>query len=140
MLPKEIYNVFDVIVAGDMLKRGKPYPDPYLHAAKELGLKSSDCLAIENAPYGIRSAKAAQMDCFVIATSLPKESLQKLIRFLTIIKNYMNILKTLIDRNCYQLRQKQILYSVFPKQLKNQCVLRALRLSVFLYSGRFYYP
>lgn len=77
MLPKEIYNIFDVIVAGDMLKRGKPYPDPYLHAAKELGLKSSDCLAIENAPYGIRSAKAAQMDCFVIATSLPKESLSK---------------------------------------------------------------
>lgn len=77
MLPEEIYNIFDVKVAGDMVKRGKPYPDPYLKAAKYLNIKPSDCLVIENAPYGIKSAKTAKMCCFAIATSLPKERLSK---------------------------------------------------------------
>ena len=76
-LPKELYNLFDAVVAGDIVKRGKPYPDPYLTAAKILNTKPSECLAIENAPYGIRSAKAAKIKCFAIETTLPKKSLAK---------------------------------------------------------------
>jgi len=64
-------------VSGDSVKRGKPYPDPYIKAAKILGLRPNDCLVIENAPYGIRSAKAAGMFCVAVTTSLPKEYLKK---------------------------------------------------------------
>ena len=75
MLPKNIYNLFDIKVAGDMVKRGKPYPDSYLLAAKKLNLNPKECIVIENAPYGIKAAKAAKMYCIAITTSLPKKYL-----------------------------------------------------------------
>lgn len=75
MLPAEIYALFDAAVAGDMVKRSKPYPDPYLIAAKELSVRPENCLVIENAPCGIKAAKAAKMYCAAITTSLPKEFL-----------------------------------------------------------------
>jgi beta-phosphoglucomutase len=77
MLPAEIRSLFDTTVAGDMVKRSKPYPDPYLLAAKKLGLKHSQCFVIENAPYGIKSAKAAKIYCAAISTSLPEEYLKQ---------------------------------------------------------------
>ncbi|MDR1696549.1 MAG: HAD family phosphatase [Endomicrobium sp.] len=76
-LPKSIYGLFDVIVTGDMVKHSKPYPDPYLTAAKELGISAKECLVIENAPYGIKAAKAAKMHCLAVATSLHKDKLKK---------------------------------------------------------------
>jgi beta-phosphoglucomutase len=77
MLPKNIYALFDAKVSGDMVKQGKPYPDSYLLAAKKLNLSPKDCIVIENAPYGIKAAKAAGMYCIAIATSLSKEYLTK---------------------------------------------------------------
>ena len=77
MLPKEIFNLFNGIVAGDMVKRGKPHPDPYLLAAKNLKLSPSQCFVVENAPYGIKSAKAAKMFCAAVATSLEKSRLKQ---------------------------------------------------------------
>ncbi|MDR2192253.1 MAG: HAD family phosphatase [Endomicrobium sp.] len=76
MLPKNIYDLFDVKVAGDMVKRGKPYPDSYLLAAKKLNLSPKECMVIENAPYGIKAARAAKMYCAAIATSLSKKHLK----------------------------------------------------------------
>jgi beta-phosphoglucomutase len=77
MLPKNIYFLFRAKVSGDMIKRGKPYPDSYLLAAKKLNLSPKDCIVIENAPYGIKAAKAAGMHCIAIATSLSKEYLSQ---------------------------------------------------------------
>lgn len=77
VLPDKIRKNFDVIVAGDSVKQGKPHPDPYLKAAVDLNLKPSECVVIENAPYGIESAKKAGMYCFAVTTSLPKEYLKK---------------------------------------------------------------
>ncbi len=47
---------FDKIVTGDMIQNGKPKPDIYITAAKELGLPCEECLALEDSPNGIRSA------------------------------------------------------------------------------------
>jgi HAD superfamily hydrolase (TIGR01509 family) len=52
---------FDVIVTGDEIERGKPHPDIYLRAAKELGVPPETCLVIEDALSGIAAAKAAKM-------------------------------------------------------------------------------
>ncbi|MCL1972558.1 MAG: HAD family phosphatase [Endomicrobia bacterium] len=76
-LPADLYNLFDVVVAGDMVKRSKPYPDPYLAAAKKLGVLPKECFVIENAPYGIKAAKAAKMCCAAITTSLPASYLKE---------------------------------------------------------------
>ena len=77
MLPKKIVSKFDVIIAADMIKRGKPYPDSYLTAAKQLKVKPDECIVIENAPYGIKAAKAAKMFCVAITTSLPEQYLKQ---------------------------------------------------------------
>ena len=76
MLPKKIISKFDVIIAADMIKKGKPYPDSYLTAAKQLKVKPSECIVIENAPNGIKAAKAAKMFCVAVTTSLPKQYLK----------------------------------------------------------------
>lgn len=75
ILPKNIYSVFDKIITGDDVKMGKPHPEPYLKAAKALKTKPKECVVIENAPYGIESAKKAGMFCVAVTTSLPKEYL-----------------------------------------------------------------
>lgn len=77
MLPRNLYRVFDAVVAGNNIKRGKPHPEPYLMAAKKLKIKPSECIVVENAPYGIESAKSAGMYCVAVSTSLPKEFLNK---------------------------------------------------------------
>jgi beta-phosphoglucomutase len=57
---------FDVIVTGDMVRRGKPAPDIYLAVAKALGLAPVECLALEDSPNGISAAKAAGMRCIAV--------------------------------------------------------------------------
>lgn len=71
ILPRALREQFTVIVTGDMIRRGKPFPDPYLKAAQQFGLTSDECVVVENAPYGIRAAKAAGMFCIALTTSLP---------------------------------------------------------------------
>jgi len=75
ILPVKIVDKFNIIVSGDSVKKGKPHPEPYLTAAKLLDLAPEKCVVIENAPYGIESAKRAGMFCIALATSLPKEYL-----------------------------------------------------------------
>lgn len=60
-----ILSRFDAIVCGDMVERRKPAPDPYLRAAELLGVEPLACVAVEDSPTGIGSAKAA--GCYTIA-------------------------------------------------------------------------
>ncbi len=77
ILPHSVISKFGVIVAGDEVRKGKPDPEPYLKAASLFGLQPKDCLVVENAPLGIKSAKRAGMFCVAITTSLPKEYLKE---------------------------------------------------------------
>ncbi|MFB9375343.1 HAD-IA family hydrolase [Kineococcus gynurae] len=54
-----------VTVTRDDVTEPKPHPEPYLAGAAALGLDAADCLAVEDAPAGIRSARAA--GCRVLA-------------------------------------------------------------------------
>lgn len=77
ILPDELYTLFTVVVTGDDVVHGKPSPDPYLLALKKLAIFADDAVVIENAPFGIASAKAAGLRCLAVATSLPQEYLQQ---------------------------------------------------------------
>jgi beta-phosphoglucomutase len=77
ILPKKIFNMFDVVVTGNDVKHGKPHPEPYLLALKKLQCKPDEAFVIENAPFGIRSAKKADLVCIALETSLPKGYLKE---------------------------------------------------------------
>jgi len=75
ILPDHLYRLFSVTVTGNDVKFGKPHPEPFERAIQNLGISAEEAVVIENAPYGIRSAKAAGLKCFALETSLPKEYL-----------------------------------------------------------------
>jgi len=50
---------FDKICSAADCKFGKPAPDVYLEAVRQLGLDPSECIAVEDAPNGILSASRA---------------------------------------------------------------------------------
>ena len=66
---------FDVIITADEVDNGKPHPAPYLKAAGKLGIDPAVCLAVENAPLGIESAKRAGMYCIAVTRTLDKKYL-----------------------------------------------------------------
>ncbi len=75
ILPVELLSLFSVVVTGDDVVNGKPSPEPYLLAIKKLDILARDAVVIENAPFGIASAKAANLRCLAITTSLSREYL-----------------------------------------------------------------
>ena len=57
---------FPVRVTGDMVRRGKPDPEPYLSAAERLGAQPERCWAFEDSTNGVRSAFAAGCAVFQV--------------------------------------------------------------------------
>ncbi|GLB38766.1 putative HAD-like protein [Lyophyllum shimeji] len=51
------------------LKRGKPHPDPFLLAAKDLGYDASQCVVFEDSPSGIRAGVASGAKVVAVCTS-----------------------------------------------------------------------
>ena len=65
---------------GDMIKNGKPDPDMYITAAKQLGLECAECIALEDSPNGIRSAFDAGCKPIMIPDlSLPDEQTSQML-------------------------------------------------------------
>lgn len=56
-----ILKKFDAIVTAEDYRRGKPAPDPFLEAARQLGVPPAQCLVFEDTPAGIAAAEAAGM-------------------------------------------------------------------------------
>jgi sugar-phosphatase len=55
------------IITADMVKEGKPHPEPYLKGAKILGVAPEDCIVIEDSTSGAKAGHAA--GCKVLATT-----------------------------------------------------------------------
>ena len=51
----------DTIVDGNNVTKAKPDPEVFLLAAKQLGVKSNDCVVFEDAIAGVKAANAAKM-------------------------------------------------------------------------------
>ena len=58
-----IDSLFDVIITGHDIKRGKPEPDVFLLAAEKLGQNPADCIAFEDAVLGVEAAKRGNFRC-----------------------------------------------------------------------------
>jgi beta-phosphoglucomutase len=69
-------ETFDVTVNGLQIERKKPFPDIYLKAADLLNVLPEDCLVVEDAPSGIKAAKAAGMKCLAVMSSFTESVLK----------------------------------------------------------------
>ena len=62
-------------VTFDQVSRGKPFPEPFILGADRLGLQTSLCWAIEDAPGGVTSAKDAGCIVAGVLTTHTREEL-----------------------------------------------------------------
>jgi len=67
-MPKHLITSTDV-------QHGKPNPEPYIKAAKILGLVPADCIVVEDAPAGIRAGKTAGARVLALRTTAPDAEL-----------------------------------------------------------------
>lgn len=56
-----ITKLVEVLVCAGDTTRGKPYPDPFLYAAEQLGVDPTRCLVFEDGNPGVQAAVAAGM-------------------------------------------------------------------------------
>lgn len=66
---------FDVVITGDDVTRKKPDPQIYALAAERLGLPPGRCVVFEDAPVGVRAAKAAGAWCVAVMGTVEAEAL-----------------------------------------------------------------
>jgi HAD superfamily hydrolase (TIGR01509 family) len=68
-------ELFDVTVCGDEVDgRNKPLPEPYLKAARLLGVDAAECVAIEDSPTGVSAAVAAGCTVLVVPCDVPVDA------------------------------------------------------------------
>jgi HAD superfamily hydrolase (TIGR01509 family) len=60
---------FDATVTREDVRHPKPHPEPYLAGARALGAEPESCAALEDAPSGVDSARAAGM----VVVAVPNE-------------------------------------------------------------------
>lgn len=59
-------TIFTSIVTGDDVRKRKPSPDIYQKTIVNMNIPAKDCLAIEDSPAGVQSAKSAGLHCIAL--------------------------------------------------------------------------
>ena len=59
-------DLFELIVDGSDVRRGKPDPEAYLLTARKLGVAPAECVVFEDSHVGVLAAKAAGMTCVAV--------------------------------------------------------------------------
>ena len=67
-------HVFKGIISSFDCTKGKPDPEPYLKAWERCGFAKEECMVVENAPLGVRAAKAAGLFCIAVNTGILPDS------------------------------------------------------------------
>jgi len=72
LLPRFAGRIFSVT----QVARGKPAPDVYLFAARQLGTEPSACVVVEDTPPGVQAGAAAGMTVFGFSAHTPEQKLR----------------------------------------------------------------
>lgn len=83
----KIKNLFEVILTGDDVKKGKPDPEIFLKTAKYLKVKPEQCLVIEDGTAGVIAAQNAKMKCIAVGDHIDKSVLKKISIYVDTLKN-----------------------------------------------------
>lgn len=76
----DVCALFDEVVCGREVARGKDHPDIYLEAARRLGAEPADCVVFEDILAGTLSAARAGMATVAVASSDPRQPAAELRR------------------------------------------------------------
>jgi len=68
-----VRKFFELLVSGDEVEQGKPHPEIYQKVSGRLGLRSDQCLVLEDTENGVRSAKGAGMYCIAVPNEFTKD-------------------------------------------------------------------
>jgi HAD superfamily hydrolase (TIGR01509 family) len=68
-----ILDCFDRVITSESVGRGKPHPDVFLEAARQLDCPPAYCLVLEDSLIGVQAAAAAGMQCFAVPSCYPQE-------------------------------------------------------------------
>ncbi|MBI1369361.1 MAG: HAD-IA family hydrolase [Planctomycetes bacterium] len=79
----EIPDLFRAMVTADDVARSKPDPESYALAARRLGIDPAKCLAIEDTPAGLESARGAGLRTLAVTHSYPADRLRAADRVVT---------------------------------------------------------
>ena len=66
-----LLDLFQAVVTRDDVIEPKPHPEPYLTAARLLGILPESCLAIEDSHSGVRAAHGAGMQTVMVPDLVP---------------------------------------------------------------------
>jgi HAD superfamily hydrolase (TIGR01509 family) len=80
-LPK---GSFAAVITGDVVSHGKPHPEPYLAAARLLGVDLEACIAIEDSPPGVASAVAAGIPTIAVPHHVKVPEIAGAVQILTL--------------------------------------------------------
>lgn len=72
-----LLDAFQAIVTGDQIERGKPAPDIYLQAAKQLGVEPDRCIALEDSEAGAVAASTAGMLTLLVPDWVPPSAIAR---------------------------------------------------------------
>jgi beta-phosphoglucomutase-like phosphatase (HAD superfamily) len=89
-----------VHVSGNDVKRRKPAPDLFLLAAERLEIEPGRCVVIEDAPDGVRAAKAAGAKCIAVTNTTTPDKLAEADLICDSLEQInLDVIQELIDSN-----------------------------------------
>lgn len=89
---------FAAIVCGDEVDQGKPHPAPYLAAAARLGVDIRGCVAIEDSPTGVASARTAGAAVIAVPSEVDLSHLEGVNLVESLVEVNMPYLRSLVAR------------------------------------------
>ncbi len=91
----DLRRYFRAVVSSEDVPHGKPEPDIFLYAARQLGVVPADCCVIEDSPAGVTAARAAGMDVIALTHSV---AAARLAHASCVVGSHREVAALLLDR------------------------------------------
>ncbi|MGV1004763.1 MAG: HAD family hydrolase [Candidatus Nanopelagicales bacterium] len=89
---------FPLTIAGDEVIHGKPHPEPYLKAARELGVDIRACVVLEDSLHGVAAAHAAGAQVIAMAHMIDHQAGERIVVRRTLEGLTVADLRALVER------------------------------------------
>ena len=91
-----IQKYFKQLVSGESVKNPKPAPDVFIKTAELMGMKSKECLVVEDSQNGCKAAKATDMTCMAFYN--PDSGKQDLGLASVVVEGFEEIDKSFVEK------------------------------------------